>query len=703
MMHLLWFMLWSTLPPLAHFSNPDRCTVRESSSLQNESPLLKSLQCYNDYKSFVHCEWRENRNSTLQLCFKTGDNSKQCCPSSVPGQNASEHRTVQCRYETPAFAIGIKHTVFFFNKKTETLCTSASHRTLHPSQHLRAHPPVGLSTHAVGDGGWQLSWSSPYPSSSSLNKNIKYQLSYRTHGQDNCTIEDVTNTSIKLEKQLLLPGRRYEARVRAQASVGQWSHWGPVVTWQTAEDAGQSPSLHCVLDGEKEVMCSWEVSRELANSITYQLAYPHNQTVLSERCFVNQISDLSGTVLKYSCSLTVPDPAHLLLELLPIRNAKVFESSQHIRPDPPQKVEVREKGSNWKVNWEKPDKAFRPELYYQLCYYRTQEQGCSIMNISGSTTQTILGASLAPSQKYWVKVRSLVVSEDSSYRGIPSEWSKPVSWISHEATWSVTTLIYISISVVVAAVFLTLYCTIPACQRKVILWVDSVPSPEKSKILTEIKYDYILCNHDVSFLSSLPPAGPSCKVRTRPRASSSVASLWPIEDIEKKRLDQREGCWKCDNQLSLTEEVNSSDTSFVSFTGPYILCQTSGPDHNSVDVKCEEKEKEAPSDDSVLPSTMNFSLYGDGYVCLPSRSVSRSTQDLVSHSDANTSTHTHNIAEQDQHQPDTTPCPDKTDVQPDLSTPTNSHQPPDYTSEHFTPWPQGGIMASGYCHLPQPI
>lgn len=34
---------------------------------------------------------------------------------------------------------------------------------------------------------------------------------------------------------MLLPGCKYEARVRARVSVGQWSHWGPVVTWQMEE------------------------------------------------------------------------------------------------------------------------------------------------------------------------------------------------------------------------------------------------------------------------------------------------------------------------------------------------------------------------------------------------------------------------------------------------------------------------------------
>lgn len=52
------------------------------------------------------------------------------------------------------------------------------------------------------------------------------------------------------------------------------------IAFSLALDTGQSPSLHCVLDGEKEVMCSWEVSRELSHFITYQLDCRHSQTAL---------------------------------------------------------------------------------------------------------------------------------------------------------------------------------------------------------------------------------------------------------------------------------------------------------------------------------------------------------------------------------------------------------------------------------------
>lgn len=121
-----------------------------------------------------------------------------------------------------------------------------------------------------------------------------------------------------------------------------------------------------------------------------------------------------------------------------------------------------------------------------------------------------------------------------------------------------------------------------------------------------------------------------------------------------------------------------------------------------MDVQCEETE--TLSDDPASPFPVNFTLYGKGYVCLPSRKVSRSTQDLVSHSDANTDTLKHGSPEEDQQHPDTTVCPpDEMDVQPAVDEPSISPRPPDYTSGPFTAWPQGGnTQASGYCFLPQP-
>ncbi|XP_040917904.1 cytokine receptor common subunit beta [Toxotes jaculatrix] len=699
MMPLLWVVLWSVLP-LALLSGPDRCAVHESSNSEKVSPLLESLQCYNDYNSFVRCKWRKHRNTSLQLWFSTTKSRKLCEPDSPQIQD--EPGMVQCTYKTKAFSIGIHHTVFFLKNDTQTICSPVQHKPQHLSQYLRARPPVDLSTHDTGDGGRQLSWSSPYPPSSSLNKNLTYQLSYRTDRRDTWTTEDITNTSMKLEKHLLLQGHTYEAKVRAQASVGQWSNWSPMVTWKTEADTRQLPSLHCVLDGEKEVVCSWEVSMELGHFITYQLACRNISTALSERCCVNQTvtPDPSGTVLRYSC-LTVADPAHLELELQPAHKAKTFEAYRHIQPHPPKDVKVTEKDYSWMVEWTERSTASVLKLYYQVCYYRTQDPGCStVLNISeGSKSVTFQGESLAPSQRYQVRVRSLVIpGEGMKFEGIPSEWTDPVEWTSHAATWSLTTLIYVLISVLVATVFFTFYCSIPACQRKVVLWVDSVPSPGKSKIMSEIKSATswtLMQTEDTSI----------CKVLHFDTMStcSSNASLWPTMDTNKKCLELGEGSWSTDELSSPAEKVNSYDTSSFSFSGPYIFCQTPEPNCKPVVVKYEEKEKEEKPVPDDPASPVNFALYGDGYVCLPNRTTSRSTQDLVSHSDANTNTQGYDSTEQDQQCPDTKLGPENTYVQPGHSETILRDQPPAYTSERFMPWPHGGtIQPSGYCHLPQP-
>ncbi|XP_034449580.1 cytokine receptor common subunit beta isoform X1 [Hippoglossus hippoglossus] len=685
-MPLLWAVLWSALPLLVLPSGPDRCSVRESSSSPNESPLLESLSCHNDYESFVHCRWRKHGDTSPQLWFQTENKRKLCEPYSPPGPD--EPGTVQCRYETRAFSIGGKHTVFFLENETQTVCSSVPHKPLDLSQHLRARPPADLSAHDPGDGGRWLSWSSPYSSSSSSSwiGNLSYQLSYRPEQHDHWTTEEVTNTSVKLERQLLLPGRRYDARVRARASVGQWSSWSPVVTWKTEEDTRQFPSLHCVLHGEKEVMCSWEVSRELAPFISYQLACRRRHTAVSERCCMNTTvsSEGSSTALRYSCSLTSTDPAHLLLELLPTHTARTFEAYQHIRPNPPRQLRVKEKDNKWIVEWTEPSTASKLKLSYQVCYHRTQDQKCSTpLNISeGSTSLTIQGASLAPSQLHQVKVRSLVAPGDGSrYEGIPSEWTDPVDWTSHAGTWSLTTLIYVLIGVFAVTVFFTLYCTIPACQRRVILWVESVPSPHKSNILCEIKCvtSWTLQTEDTSICKVLLDNTSEC---------SSLDSLVPITTVNEKLLEPDEGFWNSDDLSSPAEKM--------SFSGPYIFCKGSEPGHKSEEVECLEKDDRTSSED--FPPPVKFTQNGDGYVSLPNRGVSRSTQDLVSNSVVNTSTHGQDSVEQDPQRADTTPGSDK----PDLSEATSKEPPPGYTRGPFTPWPQGGsVQPSGYCHLPQ--
>lgn len=130
------------------------------------------------------------------------------------------------------------------------------------------------------------------------------------------------------------------------------------------------------------------------------------------------------------------------------------------------------------------------------------------------------------------------------------------------------------------------------------------------------------------------------------------------------------------------------------------ICQVSDPKCESMNIN-DEKARETPPDDSASSPSVNFSLYGKGYVCLPNRSASRSTQDLLSHSNANTNTPRHDRSEQDQQNADSAEWSAQADIKPGCDEPTGSCQPPALTSGPSTGWPEGGtLQASGYFHLP---
>ncbi|XP_061557508.1 cytokine receptor common subunit beta isoform X2 [Phycodurus eques] len=702
-MPLFWVLLWLVLPPLTLLSHPDGCIIHDSDT--SRDVLMELLQCHNDYESYVYCKWGEGPHirAPLQLWFHTERSRERCENFGVEVRNADGHRTVQCRYETHSFSIGINHTVFFV--EDDALCSSAPRKPLKLSDHVRARTPVDLSKYDTGDGQLWIKWSSPYPASSSLNKNLMYQVGYKAERQDTWTfrvhpascpmiagigssapatlIMNVTSTDVKLETRLLLPGHRYEARVRGWAGVGQWSHWSPVVMWRTKEDSRHFPSLYCVLDGEDKVMCSWEVSRALDHVITYQLACQHNHTAPSESCCENQTVtfDPSRPLVRYSCWLTVARPAQLLLKLQPTRNAKTFRANKHIRPRPPQQVRVGEKGNNWMVDWTEPSTASKIRLYYQVRYYKTQDKGSSLLlNISeGSTSVSILGPSLSPSQHHRVQVRSVVIpGQGSLYEGSPSEWSEPADWTSHAATWPLTTTVYFCLSATVAIIFLILllYCTISSCQRKIIIWVGTVPSPGKSKTLSEIKSatSWALIENENTYMSKVE------QLYSLATCTSQSSSLWPTEGAENKDLEQDRQDYKSNSLTLPAEKFNGCDLP-MHFSGPYILCQ-------SLDSNCmceETKENEVTS--SEAPSSVVVTHNVEGYVCLPRGSVSTSTSNLPSHWDANV-----NAQKREQnHQSADNPV--LLDIRPDSSDP-----PPAYSSE--SAWPT--IMASGYCLLPPP-
>ncbi|XP_036408699.1 cytokine receptor common subunit beta [Megalops cyprinoides] len=585
-MPLPWALFVAALPLLALASDAEICTAH-STSTNYTSPILESLQCINDYKSHIRCSWIESgeRPAEARLSLYHWDDRQKeslCVPYGQPVKQA-DGRLVHCRYNTTVFALAIIDTFFF-----KTPCPPPFYKKLNLSEHVRVRPPQNLSERAVEGGGRVLTWQNPYPPQSNCTE-INYQVNYRRLGQD--WMEKTTSgLELKIEAESLVPGCRYQARVRARKEKGLWSEWSPLVEWQTENAPVSGPSnLQCVFDGETEVSCSWEVKRDLAQFITYNLSYVTDKNRQSQWCSKVVSSPTSDDpVLRFSCSFSVSSSwAEPEVKLVPAYNTKVILARDHVEPSPPDGVQVKEKGQDWLLTWTTSSKEEIVPVFYQVCYWSDDNQeNVKFHNLSkGERSFVIHGSALLPSTRYKAQVRTLI-APDSGYNhhsGPPSECTPQVEWNTPPASWSMTTIIYIFISVLVAIVFIGLYIALPACHRRIVLWQVSVPSPLKSKVLEEImkrspnsrptlqKEDEKtrICSVQVLDKDQLQCFSEDC---CHPMGLTIVSDNGPFQCMAKQGRDaafQPEGL---DHSDSLC--VAQAKESCLSFSGPYIFCST---------------------------------------------------------------------------------------------------------------------------------
>ncbi|KAJ0000776.1 hypothetical protein NQD34_005796 [Periophthalmus magnuspinnatus] len=350
---------------------------------------------------------------------------------------------------------------------------------------------------------------------------------------------------------------------------------------------------------------------------------------------------------------------------------------------------MTEKGNNWIVDWTPPKMSFK-DLDHELCYFSLEKEGleqkCSdspqlnhisedlgILHIpQGSSSGTILGRSVRPSHRYRVKVRTHVLRP---YEGMPSDWSAPVDWTSHAAVWPVSYWIYIFVAVLVTKVFLVLFI-VPACRRKAVLWVESVPSPSKSKVILDIQ---TVINHKVKLYESYHSKAldmdsvstcssyVSFRSNKNPDPSQAEQTQRAEEDEDTEEEEEEavdEGVWSCENI-----PVSPLSKGSMTFTGPYILCQSVKP--NPEEHIPDQTELSCP--DVGRPAAVRTVSLEEGYVRLPSHTLHRSVQDLLSQ--------TRDIEERSIYSTEETQlC---------------------LSGDSKTLWPQGGaIQGSGYCQLP---
>uniref|UniRef100_A0A8C9VMW8 Fibronectin type-III domain-containing protein n=1 Tax=Scleropages formosus TaxID=113540 RepID=A0A8C9VMW8_SCLFO len=413
---------------------------------QQSSPALDSLQCYNDYRSYIRCSWREGAQTASHPLLSLHHKNLVTNTYVVGGCGYLSHRFQKTLVRIPVFG-------------PVYVCA------------VRVRPPRDLSQTAVEGGGWLLRWNVSYSPKGSVYPTLNYQVAYRQPSQE-WTV-GLRSRKLKIEMNSLIPGCWYEARVRARSGKGLWSEWGSPVAWQTEEGRFELPDpvdLQCVYDGEAEVSCSWGLKRELAQFVTYSLSYGAHHDAPFQRCCSNtKLSDNpEDPLLKFSCSFYLDTPrTQIEVKLTPTYNKKNFSAHKMGKHLPSFVIQAMlpAEGSNVR---DSIHHFHTLRAVYRKKYLSNEDM--QQYNFSQDIHSfTISKASLCPDTQYEAQVRAIIQS--SIFNGSPSEWTESVRWTTQPGNISFP------------FVMLRHHQAVGKEVKKFRVWKLSIPSPLKSKVL----------------------------------------------------------------------------------------------------------------------------------------------------------------------------------------------------------------------------
>lgn len=554
-------LLIAALPLLVLSSNPEQCSLQFSTP--PNYPMLASLQCYNDFTTQIRCTWEEKPHTHLHIPFTRGN---PCVPDGPGELQSSGKLTRSCVYKNEVFSFG-GH-VFSFNTSCPSKVT-----TFNIAAKGKLLPPTNFSEKKENDGNRLLSWSSPYPPLSPLTLNLTYQLKYRKHENEWIVVDDLKIPMFVIKRQALLPGYSYEAKVRVRGAVGLWSDWSPKVVWMTEEAEGVI-NLQCVIK-EGGVMCSWQVKKRQAVSLSYHLCGHINGTGLKcNHCDSHTEHPHSGTFLEFACSLDSSQPELLSMEIRSLRQAKMFSNPENIKPPCPSEFWAHKKDDVWKLRWTRPSVNGKLTLCYQVYLESNDTKNKVDFKVSEADLSADVPSNLWPSTGYMARVRALPCN---NFAGLPSDWSDPIFFTTDPAPWT-NTIIYVLIAVLVAVLFIILYNALPACHRRLVLWNVSIPSPINSKVLGEMSSKKCFAGEANPYTDSEKTCVFIIQTSDNPIICKGSISEYPLLTCSNDMdvgLGMSESGWPQGSSHSsvFSEGCRMKDKSGISFIGPYILCR----------------------------------------------------------------------------------------------------------------------------------
>ncbi|KAK9967743.1 hypothetical protein ABG768_002120 [Culter alburnus] len=445
-----------------------------------ESSALESLECRNDYRTHIHCSWRDDPHIPLSLIHMDPDDHRvsPCVQTPKPSQNSTGQERVCCRYNTSLFAIGFDDVFFFHTPHSSSI-----------SKTFR------LTKFEDADPDWNLYQLDDTPPPSLLTSD-----SFRLHEQE-CSVE-FNYEIVKDHKGGKIHTKPTQKDVEGSENITEVSKLLFDKPEQISEYTLPGPSnLHCVLSGGKNLSCSWDLKTDLAQYISYTLSYRTNSTALAAWSCVEKVEVINeGDFLRMVGVFSIFKPGVLQVQLTPTPVTKVIRSYEHIQPTCPTGLSVELRGEDWILNWTLTKYRTVP-LTTELKYWSTltPEDVKSIFLSDEEMVFAISERSLKGSSEYQAQVRCNVSATRRSgwrYTGYPSEWTDPIYWTTRPEPLApnlVAFLLYFLIATLASAVSITVFIFLVFLQRRLREWDMSLPSPVHSKVSEVSQMDHLPC------------------------------------------------------------------------------------------------------------------------------------------------------------------------------------------------------------------
>ncbi|XP_036614274.1 cytokine receptor common subunit beta [Trichosurus vulpecula] len=466
--------------------------VSAESDIQENIPL-QTLNCHNDFKTRIICQWEEvseaQRYLNLTLFRQMYENDVPKQVLCDPQRNTS---LPTCRFPSCIPRTCFIHQNIFVTSQVDIYSFKADQPLelqlrVNLTQNIRPPTPENLKVMKNETEGFQLSWAIPQNWTHSLQSSLgelKFQVAYKRQWEswEEASTLNSSVSQVLLGHDYFIPDNLYVGRVRAMIPGGHSSLWSSEVSWESQQGyAAQPKNLQCFFDGHEQLSCTWEVRAEVTSSFSFGLFYEAGPGARKECTSVHKERKMGSPYIQYGCQIHVQDPIHLSQYTVTVqsRGQKRLSSYEHIKP-PPTSIEAKKTENTYWLHWKKPKIGYDSEQSYEVQYRKSTQSWEEANNetLRAIVDMSISETSLEPATEYFARVRARVT--EPSYDGTWSEWSNECSWTTEKVFPPEMLVMVLVITTVLVLLGIWCCCTFGARLRT--NWESKIPNPGKSHL-----------------------------------------------------------------------------------------------------------------------------------------------------------------------------------------------------------------------------